>query len=238
MQPYFFPYLGHFALIASCDRWVVFDVTQYTHRSWISRNRVLHPQQGWNYINVPLSNGSTSIRIADARIADFNGTRDSVLGRLSHYRRPAPYYREVVALVERVLREPCESLVELDMRSLSEVCFYLGISWNAERASSLNLDEGAIEHAGQWAPRISQALGASAYLNPLGGAAIFRREDFDAAGVRPEFLAFAAPIYDTGRYTFESNLSILDVLMWNDPAQARAMIDHNATVLDGDAILN
>jgi hypothetical protein len=30
MQPYFFPYLGHFALIAAVDEWVVFDVTQYT----------------------------------------------------------------------------------------------------------------------------------------------------------------------------------------------------------------
>ena len=29
MQPYFFPYLGHFSLISSVDKWVVFDVTQY-----------------------------------------------------------------------------------------------------------------------------------------------------------------------------------------------------------------
>ena len=25
MQPYFFPYLGHFALIDAVDKWVVFD---------------------------------------------------------------------------------------------------------------------------------------------------------------------------------------------------------------------
>ena len=30
MQPYFFPYLGHFSLIAAVDEWIVFDVTQYT----------------------------------------------------------------------------------------------------------------------------------------------------------------------------------------------------------------
>jgi hypothetical protein len=38
MQPYFFPYLGHFALIANVDSWVVFDVTQSTPNSWISCN--------------------------------------------------------------------------------------------------------------------------------------------------------------------------------------------------------
>ena len=45
MQPYFFPYLGHFALIANVDAWIVFDVTQYTPRTWINRNRVLHPSR-------------------------------------------------------------------------------------------------------------------------------------------------------------------------------------------------
>jgi hypothetical protein len=46
MQPYFFPYLGHFALISQCEKWVVFDITQFTPKSWMSRNRVLHPKQG------------------------------------------------------------------------------------------------------------------------------------------------------------------------------------------------
>ncbi len=49
MQPYFFPYLGHFGLIAACDRWVVFDTCQYTPRSWMNRNRVLHPAEGWTW---------------------------------------------------------------------------------------------------------------------------------------------------------------------------------------------
>ena len=44
MQPYFFPYLGHFALIAHTDAWVVFDITQYTPKTWMNRNRVLHPK--------------------------------------------------------------------------------------------------------------------------------------------------------------------------------------------------
>ena len=224
MQPYFFPYLGHFALIAACDRWVVFDVTQYTPRSWISRNRVLHPQQGWNYISVPLANSSISIRITDARIADFAATRASVLGKLTHYCKQAPHYAQVVALVEDVFAEPQTDLVELNIRSLARVCAYLDIPWSPVCASRLELDLPPIEHAGQWAPQIGQALGAQTYINPVAGAAIFRREDFEAAGVELEFLDFQAPVYTTGRYAFEPNLSILDVLMWNEPAKVRAML--------------
>jgi len=50
MQPYFFPYLGHFSLISSVDKWIVFDVTQYTPKTWMNRNRILHPKTGWQYV--------------------------------------------------------------------------------------------------------------------------------------------------------------------------------------------
>ena len=59
MQPRFFPCLGHFALIANVDSWVVFHVMQYTPNSWSSRNRVLHPAAGTNWINVPLKRSSS-----------------------------------------------------------------------------------------------------------------------------------------------------------------------------------
>ena len=62
MQPYFFPYLGHFALIANVDAWIVFDVTQYTPKTWINRNRVLHPTSGANWVSVALKNSSISIK--------------------------------------------------------------------------------------------------------------------------------------------------------------------------------
>lgn len=82
MQPYFFPYLGHFALIASTDAWVVFDITQYMPKTWMNRNRILHPKESWNYISVPLSNSSISIRTSEARVLDLAKACDSVLGML------------------------------------------------------------------------------------------------------------------------------------------------------------
>ena len=100
MQPYFFPYLGHFALIANVDLWIVFDVTQYTPKSWISRNRILHPASGTNWINVPLKNSSISIKIHEAKILDVNAAAKSTVGKLGHYRRRAPFFKQVEALVK------------------------------------------------------------------------------------------------------------------------------------------
>src|SRR5882757_4455172 len=99
MQPYFFPYVGHFALIAAVDEWVVFDVTQYTRKTWINRNRVLRADGGWQYVSMPLANSSIHIKISEARIARFPEQEGYVLGKISHYSGRAPYYRQVCEIV-------------------------------------------------------------------------------------------------------------------------------------------
>lgn len=55
MQPYFFPYLGYYALIQKTDTWVVFDDCQYIRHGWVNRNRILHPNNSWQYITVPIA---------------------------------------------------------------------------------------------------------------------------------------------------------------------------------------
>jgi hypothetical protein len=237
MQPYFFPFLGHFALIAAVDEWVVFDVTQYTPKSWMSRNRVLHPKEGWNYVSVPLANSSVSIVTREARILSFETLEQSVLGKLSHYRRKAPYYHETIRLVRSVFAEPLDLLVDLNVKTLSAVCAVLGIPFRWRKASQLEVALPKIEHAGAWAPAISQALGASGYINPIGGASIFRQADFDRAGVVFQFLDFKPARYETPGYEFVENLSMIDVLMWNDPAQVRKMIADNTQLIPSEQVL-
>lgn len=237
MQPYFFPYLGHFALIGACDRWVVFDVTQYTPKSWISRNRVLHPQQGWNYISAALSNGSINVRINEARIQDFAHTRQSVLGKLTHYRKAAPGYRRVMACVEEVFAEPVEFLVELNIKGLEVICRELGLSFQWVRASGLEFNASSIQHPGAWAPAISQSLGATQYLNPVGGASLFRAAEFEATGVELQFLQYAVPGYATGPYVFEPGLSVLDALMWNPPEMVAAWVRQGRQILAAQDVL-
>lgn len=223
MQPYFFPYPGHFALIARCDEWVVFDITQYTPKTWMNRNRVLHPDGGPHWISVPLANGSISIKTAEARVLDPAGTCRSVLGKLSHYRRQAPYFKAVEDLVREAFALPPgdDSLVHLNLRGLDAVCRYLGLDFKRRIASELQLDLPAQLAAGDWALEICRRLGATAYLNPAGGAALFDPARYEDAGVSLGFLEHQPVEYTQGRYPPTPGLSILDMLMWNPPEWVR-----------------
>jgi hypothetical protein len=233
MQPYLFPYLGHFSLIAHTDSWVVFDITQYTPKTWMNRNRVLHPDSGWNYVTVPLANSSIAIKTSEAKILDIAGSRKSVLGKISHYKRRAPYFDAVEALVLKTFSEPGDdSLVHLNVRGLDAVCAYLNISFQYRICSELSLPLPEKLSPGHWAPKICQLLGASEYVNPIGGRALFDPSDFSNRGIRLRFLDAAEFVYDTRPYQFEPGLSILDVLMWNDPQVVRDAIMAGARLAD------
>lgn len=228
MQPYFFPNLAHFALIAATDSWVVFDVTQYTRKSWMSRNRILHPSGGWNYITVPLRKASLDTRIHEARVADMQSAHKSMQGKLGHYRQDAPFFREVLDLVDRVFDGAGEdSLVALNVSGLKEVCAYLDVPFEYRVCSAMNLEFPDRLGPGGWAPFICGELGAKSYVNPPGGRALFDPSDFERHGTQLCIAQFSPFIYDTSPFEFIEGLSILDVLMWNPPGAVRQALEDN-----------
>jgi len=234
MQPYFFPYLGHFSLIASVDEWIVFDITQYTPKTWMNRNRILHPNEGWQYITVPLSNSSISIKIHEARILDLPKTKTNIAGKLSHYKKKAPYFEAVNSLFGEVFDAAIDvSLVHLNVLGLKAVCRYLEIPFKYRICSEMNLSLPEDLGPGQWALEICSQLGATGYVNPASGQAIFNPESFAERGIE---LYFAQPTefsYGTGPYRYEPCLSIIDVLMWNAPNVVSGAARNNVTISCG-----
>lgn len=228
MQPYFFPYLGHFSLIKAVDEWIVFDITQYTPKTWLNRNRILHPVSGWQYVTIPLSNSSISIKIHEAKVLNLSAAKADIVGKLSHYRKRAPYFYAVNLLVNEVFDSVTDnSLVHLNVSGLSAICRYLGISFNYKICSELNLPLPEKLGPGEWALEICSLLGANGYMNPASGRNLFNPAEFARRGVSLHFMRPSLFTYDTAFYQFEPNLSILDVLMWNPPSVVAKEIIEN-----------
>lgn len=231
MQPYFFPNLAHFALIAATDEWVVFDVTQYTRKSWMNRNRILHPKSSWHYVSVPLQKTHLETRTHEAQVADLKAMHQSLRGKLSHYKKTAPYYQSVLRLVDRVFEGAADdSLVALNVSCLKEVCAVLEIPFSYRVCSQMGLDFPEEMGPGDWAPFICRSLGAEGYVNPAGGQALFDPATFQKQGTELFFADFEDFTYETPGYAFVPGLSILDVLMWNAPAAARQAAISNNTL--------
>jgi hypothetical protein len=225
MQPYFFPYLGYFDLINYSDRWIAFDTVQYIRHGWVNRNRILHPKEGWQYIIVPLNKFRRDTVIRDIEVNEDPRWRTRILGQIKHYKKKAPYFRETYQLVEECLAVEEHSLPRLNVAILDKVCRYLGIPFEYEYFSEMELELGPVEGPDDWALCISEAIGATEYVNPAGGIAIFDSSKFEARGIRLSIRNLPSLGYPCTGYEFIPGLSIIDVLMWNPPDKVKEYLD-------------
>lgn len=234
MQPYFFPYLGYFELIRRTNFWVVCDMVQYIARGWMNRNRILHPHgSGWQYINAPLQKHHQNSLIKDVLVLQGRAWKDRLLRQLDHYRKKAPYYETVRDLVARCLAPDEPTLSRLNVHGLGVFCDYLGISFEPHFHSEMDVDLGPREGPADWAIRIAAALRADEYVNPPGGANLYDPTRFATEGIKLTFQKLVDFSYDASPYQFEPCLSIVDVCMWNSPAEIASFLD--AYSLDQEA---
>jgi len=226
MQPYVFPYIGYFQLIQHADKWVVFDDTQYISKGWINRNRILHPDKNkeWQYFTIPVKKHSRGSRIKDIKINEDVSWRDEFLGKLTSYKKKAPFYSDTVAFVDDCIRFNCATLSEWVVHTLEKTCKYLNIPFDYTIFSEMKINTDKIEHAGQWALEISSAMDADEYINPPGGYTIFNENEFRERNIELSFLKPDLTSYTQRREGFVPGLSIVDIMMWNDRDKIHEML--------------
>ena len=226
-QPYFFPYIGHFALIRAVDTYIVDDVVQYIQKGWMSRNRILKQSGGIQYIILPAQKHDFSAPIRDVRIDNSQPWQQKILGQMAHYKK-APYYQQVIALVKEAFACPCETVSEFNTKATRMVCSYLGIDTPIHVLSEMNLEKYRPPYPkGENALHVCLAVdGVTEYWNAPGGAAFYDREKYRQAGIEIRFQKMILDEYPQKGQPFEAGLSILDVMMFNDPQTIQRMMDH------------
>ncbi len=227
MQPYFMPYIGYISLIKHTDRFILFDTVQFIRHGWIERNRMLKQNEGWQYIQVPLikQDGRDTL-IKDIKINNKEEWKRKILAQIQHYKKVAPYYRRVVALLEDIFTNDFEDITTLNKASLECICKYLGFERKLEVFSQMHLDIDVVNAPDEWALNICKAIdGVTGYINPIGGLSFFDRNKYENAGIKISFQQMEITEYSQKRDMFEPGLSILDVMMWNDVDEINRMLD-------------
>ena len=227
MQPYFFPYLGYISLIKNTDRFILFDTAQFIRHGWIERNKILKPNEGWQYIQVPLIKFHQKTLIKDIMINNKIAWKEKILAQLQHYKKKAPYYYSTVKLLNEILSTEYNDITTLNKRALTQIFRYLGIKKNIVVFSKMNLQIKETHAPDEWALNICDAIeGADEYWNLPGGQNFFDKSKYNKENIKLKFQSIKLQEYDQKREQFESGLSIIDVMMFNSPAEISKMLDN------------
>ncbi len=223
MQPYFLPYLGYFQLINAVDKFIFFDDIGFIKQGWIHRNNILLNRKRHRF-TLPIQNISSFTSIQTTLISEkplfWNQKLSSTF---RHAYGKAPFFDVVFPLVENILRgAKNRTIADVAIDSIQMVLTYLGIEKtllrSAERYdnSLMKLSERVVD--------ICQKEGASGYINAIGGLHFFDTEYFEKSLIKLQFLKPNLRQYTQNTPEFIAGLSILDVLMYNEPSTVKAML--------------
>ena len=223
MQPYFFPYIGYYHLIAAVDLFIVYDNIKYTKKGWINRNRML--QNGKDVMfSLPLKSDSDYLDVRERELAaDFN--RDKLLNQLKEAYRRAPYFAQTLPLVEQIVRCDDVNLFRFLHNSIAKTCEHLGITTEVRNSSGIAIDHDLKNQDKVLA--LCAAVGASTYVNAIGGRELYSKETFRERGIDLQFIQSKPFEYPQFGAAFVPWLSIIDVMMFNPLDTIRTCIMSN-----------
>ncbi|MEQ8155839.1 MAG: WbqC family protein [Clostridiaceae bacterium] len=226
MQPYFLPYLGYFSLIKQTDRFILIDTVQFIKQGWIERNRIWKPESEWKYIAVPLTKHHRDTKIKDITINNTSDWKKATFCQLEPYKKSAAFYKDTIDVLTNALALDTDSIVKLNEHVLRVICNYIGINFNSDIFSEMNIEIEKVNASDEWALNICKALGnVKEYWNPPLGAGFYNREKYEKAGIDIRFLKINLREYPQGRSEFQPGLSIVDAMMFNEPEKINKMLD-------------
>ena len=225
MQPYFFPYIGYFSLIKNTDHFVFFDTPQYIRKGWINRNRIIAGGGKDVYITVPVERAPRDTAIKNIKINNNEKWQEKIRGQLSIYKKRAPYYQDVMAVVEDVINLESDLVSELAIKSVVCSCEYLQIPMKYDIYSQMEHSIEDVKEPDEWALYITQQMQYDTYVNPPGGKSFFHREKYEKMGIELQFLTQELQKYNQRTNKFIEGLSILDVMMFCSPNEIESMME-------------
>ena len=211
VQPYFFPYLGYWQLINAVDKYVIFDDVNYIKRGWINRNRILN-DGSIQYLNVYLKAVSQNKLINDIEVdCEGSATKDLQIIRNAYCK--APYFDTAFPVIECILKQSEHNLARYNGNAIKIILDYLNVDTELLYSSEIAKDNSL--RGQEKIMSICESLGATEYVNAIGGQELYNSAFFAQKGMKLFFLKTDDIRYKQFGDVFYEDLSIIDVMMFN-----------------------
>jgi hypothetical protein len=211
MQPYFFPYIGYFQLINSVDKFIFYDDVNFIKNGWINRNRILLNGES-HFLTVQLKDASSYKTINEV---EFSENRSKLLKTLEQAYKKAPNFDIIIPVLSDCLTIETNSISDLAQYSVIQTCKYLGVETEFELSSKLYSDTKGMGMA-ERLQQICIINKSDFYVNPIGGQALYSKQDFSSRNISLYFIEPQSFEYKQFNNVFIPWLSIIDVLMFVD----------------------
>ena len=213
MQPYLFPYIGYFQLMKSIDTFVILDDVNFIKKGWINRNRIL--LNGRDYLfTLPVQKMSQNRSICETRISSLEMWKVNFFKTLEHAYAKAPFYTDVYDMLEEIFAFSSDNISLFNLRGLKIIAQTVGITAHIVDTSTcyqnhhLRGQDRIID--------ICKRENATMYINLPGGRALYDKKMFSDQNIVLQFIEPQGIVYGQLGNTFVPNLSIIDLLMFND----------------------
>lgn len=221
MQPYFFPYLGYWQMVNAADNFVIYDDVNYIKNGWINRNNLLLNGRG-HLFTLALDKASPFKKINETFIKSDVENRNKILSFIRNSYLKAPYFKEVFPLIEDIVLYPENNLALFLENHFRKVFDYLEIRTNILISSKIEKNDEL--RAQDKVLEICRILGATQYINAIGGRELYSKDDFAKWGIILNFIKMHQQSYTQFKNEFVSNLSIIDVMMFNDKQKIKYLL--------------
>lgn len=227
MQPYFFPYIGYWQLMNIVDKFVIYDDVNYIKKGWINRNRILVDGKA-AYFNVPIKKVSQNKKINELQILQDDSVKTKTLKKIELSYKRAPYFDSVFPLVKDIIGSSQSDLAKYLEYSLKSISGYLNIKTDFLISSQIDKDNNLKGQSKIL--EICKILGATEYYNPIGGRTLYSNDEFLNNGIKLYFVNSNEIHYMQFSNEFISNLSVLDVMMFNSVETIHEMLNEYSLV--------
>ena len=221
MQPYFFPYLPYWQMLNAVDVFVILDDVNYIKRGYINSNSILINGQPQKF-SISIEKPSQNKLISETSLFFPPEERERFLKTITMAYKKAPMFGSFFPILEKVILYNERDLTRFISNSFYVICDYLCIT--TKFILSSELDKNPLLKGEQKIIEINKCLGTETYINAIGGQTLYNIENFAKEGINLKFLKTIPCEYVQFKNTYVPNLSLIDVLMFNNKDSAKQLL--------------
>lgn len=221
MQPYLFPYLGYWQMISNADVFVLFDDVNFIKKGWINRNNILLNEQT-HLFTLPLEKTSQNKLICEINVTQNINEKQNILKTIELAYKKTPFFEDIFPIVTDVFYYNNYNISYYLLHQFEKIFNYLDIktelvlSSTIKKNNALKGEDKIID--------ICKILGTDTYINAIGGQELYNKERFQNENINLNFIKMRDIKYKQIGNNFVPNLSIIDVLMFNNKEKIKEML--------------